>query len=82
MVGAALTYVAINLATASCGGWAIPIATDIAFALGVLGLAGRRAPPELRAFLLTLAIVDDLGTIAVIAVFFSDGTLGLARRRR
>jgi NhaA family Na+:H+ antiporter len=54
------------------GGWAIPIATDIAFALAVLGVAGRRAPPELRAFMLTLAVVDDIGTIAVIAVFFSD----------
>ena len=51
----------------------MPIATDIAFALGVLGLAGRRAPRELRAFLLTLAVVDDLGTIAVIALFFSEG---------
>ncbi len=73
MVGAALTYVAINLDGGQLGGWAIPIATDIAFAVGVLGLAGRRAPPDLRAFLLTLAIVDDIGTIAVIAVFFSDG---------
>jgi len=72
MVGAALTYVAINLG-GELNGWAIPIATDIAFALGVLGLAGRRAPPELRAFLLTLAIVDDLGTIAVIGLFYSSG---------
>ena len=55
MVGAALTYVAINLDGGQLGGWAIPIATDIAFAVGVLGLAGRRAPPDLRAFLLTLA---------------------------
>ena len=73
MVGAALTYVAVNLGDGELRGWAIPIATDIAFALGVLGLAGRRAPPELRAFLLTLAIVDDLGTIAVIGLFYSSG---------
>lgn len=73
MVGAAVTYVAINLGGGELQGWAIPIATDIAFALGVLGLTGRRAPPELRAFLLTLAIVDDLGTIAVIGLFYSDG---------
>ncbi|HEU4449335.1 MAG TPA: Na+/H+ antiporter NhaA [Gaiellaceae bacterium] len=83
MVGAALTYVAVNLSgDGDLRGWAIPIATDIAFALGVLGLAGRRAPRELRAFMLTLAVVDDLGTILVIAVFFSNGVsltwLGLA----
>jgi NhaA family Na+:H+ antiporter len=71
MAGAATTYVAINLGGGDLRGWAIPIATDIAFALGVLGLAGRRAPRELRAFLLTLAVVDDLGTILVIAVFFT-----------
>ncbi len=73
MVGAAATYVAVNIDGGELRGWAIPIATDIAFALGVLGLAGRRAPPELRAFLLTLAVVDDLGTIAVVALFFSAG---------
>ena len=73
MVGAALTYLAINVGGGATEGWAIPIATDIAFALSVLGVAGRRAPAELRAFMLTLAVVDDLGTIAVIAVFFSDG---------
>lgn len=72
MVGGAAVYVAVNLDGGDLNGWAVPIATDIAFALSVLGIAGRRAPPELRAFLLTLAVVDDLGTIAVIAVFFSD----------
>jgi Na+:H+ antiporter, NhaA family len=60
MVGGAFVYLAVNL-----------VADDIAFAVGVLGLAGRRAPRELRAFMLTLAVVDDLGTIAVIAVFFA-----------
>jgi Na+:H+ antiporter, NhaA family len=74
MAGAATVYLAINLGDGGePAGWAIPIATDIAFALSVLGLAGRRAPPELRAFLLTLAVVDDLGTIVVIAIFFSEG---------
>ena len=73
MVGGALTYVAVNLlADGDLRGWAIPIATDIAFAVGVLGVAGGRAPRELRAFMLTLAVVDDLGTILVIAVFFSQ----------
>jgi NhaA family Na+:H+ antiporter len=73
MVGGAVVYLAINLDGGETRGWAIPIATDIAFALGVLGLAGRRAPRELRAFLLTLAVVDDLGTIAVIGIFYSGG---------
>jgi NhaA family Na+:H+ antiporter len=73
MLGAALVYLAINLDGGEPRGWAIPIATDIAFALGALGLLGRRAPPELRAFVLTLAVVDDLGTILVIAVFYSGG---------
>jgi Na+:H+ antiporter, NhaA family len=74
MVGAALAYVAVNLiADGNLNGWAIPIATDIAFALAALGLVGRRAPTELRTFLLALAVVDDLATIAVIAVFYSHG---------
>lgn len=73
MIGAATVYLAVNSGNnGNLDGWAIPIATDIAFALGVLGLAGRRAPKELRAFLLTLAVVDDLGTILVIAIFFTD----------
>ncbi len=74
MVGAALTYTAVNLiGDGNMDGWAIPIATDIAFALAALGLVGRRAPSELRTFLLTLAVVDDLATIAVIAIFYSQG---------
>lgn len=70
----ALFYVIINL-TMSDGnlrGWGIPMATDIAFALAVLAVFGRRLPIALRAFLLTLAVVDDLGAITVIAIFYSD----------
>ncbi|HVJ98139.1 MAG TPA: Na+/H+ antiporter NhaA, partial [Acidimicrobiia bacterium] len=58
-------------------GWGVPIATDIALAIGVLSVLGSFIPSPLRLFLLTLAIVDDIGAIVVIAVFYSDGIDGL-----
>jgi NhaA family Na+:H+ antiporter len=72
MVVPAVIFFAINAGTPSAKGWGIPMATDIAFALAVLGIAGRRLPIELRAFLLSLAVVDDLGAIMVIAIFYSS----------
>ena len=73
MVVPALIYLAVNAAGGPEGrGWGIPMATDIAFAVGVMALLGRRVPPPLKVFLLTLAIVDDLGAIVVIAVVYSD----------
>jgi Na+:H+ antiporter, NhaA family len=72
MVGGGVVYLIVNFDGGELRGWAVPIATDIAFAVGALGLLGRRAPSELRAFLLTLAVVDDLGTIAVIGLFYTD----------
>lgn len=75
MVVPAVLYLAVVLgagAGGDAGGWAVPMATDIAFALAVLALVGRRLPSSLRAFLLTLAIVDDLGAIMVIALFYSE----------
>jgi Na+:H+ antiporter, NhaA family len=74
MIAPALVYLAINAAapTGRLQGWAVPMATDIAFALAILAVVGRSLPASMRAFLLTLAIVDDLGAILVIATVFTE----------
>lgn len=68
----ALLYVALNTGGGNANGWGVPMATDIAFALGIVALIGDRVPGGLKVFLLTLAIVDDIGAIVVIAVFYSS----------
>ncbi|MFF8382215.1 Na+/H+ antiporter NhaA [Streptomyces kanasensis] len=72
IVPAALYAVTVTAGGGSMEGWAVPMATDIAFALAVLAVLSTHLPAALRAFLLTLAVVDDLGAILIIAVFFTD----------
>jgi len=73
MVVPALIFLTVNSGnTATASGWGIPMATDIAFSIGILVLVGSRAPIGAKLFLLALAVVDDLGAIAVIAIFYTD----------
>jgi len=72
MVVPALFFVLFNAGGAGAHGWGIPMATDIAFAVGVVALLGNKVPSAMKVFLLTLAIVDDIGAIAVIAIFYTD----------
>ncbi len=72
MIAPAIVFIIVSGGGEYSRGWAIPAATDIAFAMGVLGLLGNRVPASLRIFLLTVAIVDDIGAVLVIAFFYTE----------
>ncbi|MEQ9438439.1 MAG: Na+/H+ antiporter NhaA [Cyclobacteriaceae bacterium] len=72
MVVPALIFVSLNAGSESINGWGIPMATDIAYSLGIIGLLGKRVPLQLKIFLIALAIADDIGAILIIALFYSD----------
>lgn len=76
MIVPALLYMVVNLGEPTLRGAGVPVATDIAFCVGVVALLGARVPPTLKVFLLTLAIADDIGGILVIAVFYSTSLSG------
>jgi len=76
MLAPAALYGAFHAGGPAAAGWGVPMATDIAFAVAALALLGSRVPPGLKVFLLALAIVDDLGAVLVIAVFYSHGLSG------
>ncbi len=78
MLVPALIYAAFNAGGAGSSGWGIPVATDIAVAVGVVALLGSAVDPALKLFLLALAIVDDIGAIVIIAVFYAGGIDGRA----
>jgi NhaA family Na+:H+ antiporter len=73
MIVPGLIYVALNVGSPTISGWGVPVATDIAFALGAVAVFGRRLPVGLRIFLAAFAIADDLGAVVIIAIFYTKG---------